>query len=525
LTPTDAARLSAAFASGGALLSDSQIAHLINIDPMAQSSPRGVISYGLTSYGYDMRVDRHFKVFTNAHGNVVVDPKAMDERAFVDIETDVCIIPPNSFALAVSVEKFSIPRGVLGLVVGKSSYARCGLIMPLTPLEPTWCTSGDTEALTPDGWKLIKDLVKGDLVLTRNPDGAWAEFRAVQATQCVPFNGDLLHFNGRSVDQLVTPDHHMFVHHRRSHRRPDGTSSEIETEKLLPAGKIFGRHNYSLDRLVHWRGPEPATLSIAGRDWNADDFLEFYGSWLGDDSAYHGNDEGCHVKLAVVTKEEKRRRFHDVLARLGITAALEERGFHFCDKALCLWLKQHGHARDKFIRRDFLQLGPNRLASLLRGLMQSDGCAATNTYTTISRQLADDVQELIFKCGRAAIIREVRDPHRRYVIHDCDVSKTPKIRPEHHSSEPYTGSTYDITVPNHVFFCRRNGKASWTGNCGKVTIEISNTTPLPAKVYANEGIAQVIFIKGLLDCDVSYEDKGGRYQHQSGITLPFVEKP
>ena len=98
---------------------------------------RGSISYGLSSYGYDIRVAPEFKVFTNVH-NLVVDPKAFDERSFVDVEGDTCIIPPNSFALARTVERFRIPRQVLVLCVGKSTYARCGIIVNVTPLEPTW---------------------------------------------------------------------------------------------------------------------------------------------------------------------------------------------------------------------------------------------------------------------------------------------------------------------------------------------------------------------------------------------------
>ena len=96
-----------------------------------------VISYGLSSYGYDLRVSREFKVFTNVF-NTVVDPKNFDPRSMVDIETDVCIVPPNSFALARSVEYFRIPRNVLTICVGKSTYARCGIIVNVTPFEPEW---------------------------------------------------------------------------------------------------------------------------------------------------------------------------------------------------------------------------------------------------------------------------------------------------------------------------------------------------------------------------------------------------
>jgi dCTP deaminase len=108
------------------------------IEPFEEKQVRtDVISYGLSSYGYDMRVADEFRIFHNAL-SPVVDPKAFDERSFVEYEGNVCLIPPNSFALARSVEYFRIPRDVLTLCVGKSTYARCGIITNVTPFEPEW---------------------------------------------------------------------------------------------------------------------------------------------------------------------------------------------------------------------------------------------------------------------------------------------------------------------------------------------------------------------------------------------------
>ena len=108
------------------------------IEPFVDGQKRdGVISYGLSSYGYDARVGTDFKIFTNVNSSVV-DPKNFDQQSFVDRNTDVCVIPPNSFALARTVEYFRIPRDVLVICVGKSTYARCGIIVNVTPLEPEW---------------------------------------------------------------------------------------------------------------------------------------------------------------------------------------------------------------------------------------------------------------------------------------------------------------------------------------------------------------------------------------------------
>jgi dCTP deaminase len=108
------------------------------IEPFEDRQVReGVVSYGLSSYGYDIRVGDEFKIFTNIN-NTVIDPKNFDPRSFVDIKADVCIVPPNSFALAHTIEYFRIPRDILTICLGKSTYARCGIIVNVTPFEPEW---------------------------------------------------------------------------------------------------------------------------------------------------------------------------------------------------------------------------------------------------------------------------------------------------------------------------------------------------------------------------------------------------
>ena len=108
------------------------------IEPFTDGQVRsGAISYGVSSYGYDMRVANEFRIFTNVL-SAIVDPKNFDDKSFVEFQGDVCIVPPNSFALARSVEYFRIPRNVLTICVGKSTYARCGIITNVTPFEPEW---------------------------------------------------------------------------------------------------------------------------------------------------------------------------------------------------------------------------------------------------------------------------------------------------------------------------------------------------------------------------------------------------
>lgn len=134
--------------AGGGVLSDWLIKKRVKIDPVAAPDPAAVISSGYTSYGYDMRIGYEFRVFTPVY-NVLIDPANLDPRAFVKIDArdpehldekgrPCCVIPANSFALGVSLEHFEIPREVLAICLGRSTYARCGVIVPMTPLEPEW---------------------------------------------------------------------------------------------------------------------------------------------------------------------------------------------------------------------------------------------------------------------------------------------------------------------------------------------------------------------------------------------------
>lgn len=123
------------------ILNDREILELCKkgmITPfIAKQKREGKISYGVSSFGYDIRVGREYKIFTNIN-NTIVDPKNFDQKSFVDFKGDCCIIPPNSFALAKSFEYFKMPADVIGIALGKSTYARCGIVTNVTPLEPQW---------------------------------------------------------------------------------------------------------------------------------------------------------------------------------------------------------------------------------------------------------------------------------------------------------------------------------------------------------------------------------------------------
>lgn len=487
-----------------------------------------VISYGTSSYGYDVRCADEFKVFTNIN-SVIVDVKNFDPDSFVNVKSDVCIIPPNSFALARTVEYFRIPRDVLVVCLGKSSYARCGIIVNVTPLEP--CFSSDTQILTKRGWKYFDEIVIGTEVLTMNPDTQQAEWQGVERIQKYGYCGDLLHFAGRSIDLLVTPDHSLYVDKRSNPRKNEWTG--WHKEKAID---VFGKYNYRMSRQVLWQGVDiEDEIAFGSYRYDSNVFLKFLGLYLGDGSCFLDNKKGYKIKIAAI-KDSSYQQVADVFKQMGHKTNYDGKSWGIYNKALYEMLRPLGHAHEKYIPAWVKELPPYRLQHLLDGLLESDGNLETGTYTTVSERLADDVQEIMFKLGKAAIVRNVafaetrclangHEIHSNYPVfkvRQSNVHLNPKINPSIHKTVPYAGMVYDVTVPNHIIFVRRNGKAVWSGNCweGHVTLEFSNTTPLPAKIYANEGVAQMLFFGGDEPCEVSYADRGGKYQGQTGVTLP-----
>lgn len=583
------------------------------IEPFEEKLVReGVISYGVSSYGYDMRVADEFKIFTNIN-STVVDPKNFDPRSFVEFKGNVCIIPPNSFALARSVEYFRIPRDVLVICIGKSTYARCGIIVNVTPLEP--CYDKETEILTKEGWKKFEDLRGDEEVATLNKEGI-LEYQRIEKMQKFKFKGEMIHIKGRNIDLMVTPAHLMYVRNRYK-----------KHFEFIPAEKIYGKYNYELKRDCIWLAPdkeyfelppislddiekrgaeirnailsrlngeyvetktlyeacqlniskrtflyhlyklaeegfveksntrkligghsikvcewkktkhEPVSLVLPALRIKMDDWLRFFGLWLAEGSAYKSRKGNYVVKIACFG--ENKKIVKQWLSKLPFHFIETDRGFTILNKQLALYLMQFGKSWEKFIPQEIKELSSRQLKIFLEAFMFGDGNKETQTFTTSSKKLADDLQEIIFKAGWASIVRKipkekfeekliqkhiVKSRHDIYKIRISKKHLTPKIYKNSFSKVEYDDYVYDVTVPNHTLYVRRNGKACWSSNCweGYLTIEISNTTPLPAKIYANEGIAQLIFLKAEEECEVSYADRKGKYQAQQGIVLPKI---
>ena len=507
---------------------------------ISEEGGRRLLSYGLSSYGYDIRLSpKQCLVFGRVQEGDC-DPKAFNPdilkpaELLEDEKGQYFLLPPYGYCLGVAEEYLELPENVTVVAVGKSTYARSGIMANITPAEA--CMADDTDILAKTGWKKLKDVIIGEEVLTLNSVTKQAEYKPVQKKQAHYYNGKLLHFNGKYVNQLVTPDHKMWAARRLVRVEAEGngwatkqkgiqrTQESHWSFSLQRADEIYGEWNYYLSRDVHWTGRKPELTTQIGKHVFPTEFwLRFLGAWMGDGSAFDNGKGNYVIKLAVVTKTNKRLYFRWLLENLGVHFNESKYGFSFFSKDVMEYLLPYKYARNKHLPNDVKQLDQKNLKFVIDGMMHSDGNLETSTYCSVSEKLIDDFQEICLKAGynctkwmqEKPIMGSA--PVKMFKARFSTTNTTPsKLAPDRNmSTVEYSGMVYDITVDNHIFYSRRNGRASWTGNCweGHLTLEISNCTGLFNRVYANEGICQLLFFRGN-PCDVTYSDRKGKYNGQ-----------
>ena len=534
-----------------------------------EANGQKIVSYGTSSYGYDIRCANEFKIFTNIN-STIVDPKNFDEKSFVDFKGEVCIIPPNSFALARTVEYFRIPRSVLTICLGKSTYARCFSgdtrvaladgsaptieeLAKLADRGPVWGYSigengriivslldaprhvgrdslleitldnGKVIKATPDHNFILRDghkMMAGDLRPGQSLMPLYRQiYRGYESTY-QPING---HFEAthRLADEwnlrngLYEPMPGTHRHHR-DHVRRNNMPWNIER---VPAAEHIRHHNASsygedFDAQEHGESIRDALARLSlDPDWkenySAVQRNRAISFWC-EDAYAAARAKLRETQIASWTNSRREAKRLELIGRYATEEARRTQGL----KTQAAWAtapdsrreNQREHARQLNLRAEITE-------ERVREALQQTG-----SIRGAARQL---------ECDRSTfrrfphVIAEVagRGVHRNHKI--VSIRELPGVH-----------DVYCLTVPEAGNFALDAGV--FVENCGiivnvtpfepewegYVTLEFSNTTPLPAKIYAGEGCAQVLFFESDEICETSYKDRGGKYQGQTGVTLP-----
>ncbi len=527
-----------------------------------------IVSYGTSSYGYDIRCSTEFKIFTNIN-STIVDPKNFDEKSFVDFTGDVCIIPPNSFALARTVEYFRIPRNVLTICLGKSTYARCfrgdtrvALVDGTTPTledmarradsgEMFWgygiggngrisvvlldaprfiardslieieLDNGEKISATPDHEFVTRDglmIPAGSLRPGQSLMPLYTSVERGYEMVYQPINGHLLpthrladEWNLRAGIYSDTPGTHR--HHIDFDRRNNRPGN---IERMLAADHIrmHNQENYGagFEAAEHGAAISEALKRLADDPaWKA----RFNAAQAQRAKEFWSDPRYADIRDRLIAarrnpSDETRRRHRDATIKRYLDP--QERLRHGNAMAQA-WARDDGSRRAK-------------QAEVARGIRLRASIGADEVRAALD--LAGSIR------GAARLLQCDRSVFRRFP----EIIGAAGGRPARNHKVvtvrelPGDHDVYCLTVPETGNFALAAGV--FTSNCGiivnvtpfepewegYVTLEFSNTTPLPAKIYANEGVAQVLFFESDEVCETSYKDRGGKYQGQRGVTLP-----
>jgi deoxycytidine triphosphate deaminase len=574
------------------------------IEPFSERQVReGVVSYGVSSYGYDVRIADDFKIFTNIN-STVIDPKNFDSRSFVDFRGDVCVIPPNSFALARTVEYFRIPRDVLVVCLGKCLAgdtevvdAATGRLVPIRDFGPgegstaslgrgrvreSHVSEGTVQGTLPvfelttrtgrrlratpnhplltfEGWRPVQDLGVGARVgVPRRV--------AVFGTRDLPdWELDLLGFflsDGTcdtpgaspvytSGDPVLREAFSEAVRRFGGVPRPATAMSLRATNRGARGGVMEPNRFYAwLKALgIAVKSPEKS-IPPCVFELRADRQSRFLRALFSGDGGISRSGDAVHLEFTS-TSERMARQVQHLLLRFGVVAFLRFRDTASGRGAWCLSMTSKEHVQRFADAIGFIpgSQKQQRLDEALRWI--ADHPFRKSSFDTLPsgawRVLADACRERgtslnamgVHPVNDQSVPRAVvRDLGERLShdllggMADSDVLWDTVVRKEFAGFEP----VFDLTVPEHSNFVAGDliVHNSTYARCGIivnvtplepewegiVTLEVSNTTPLPAKIYANEGIAQMLFFQSDEPCEVSYADKKGKYQKQGGLTLP-----
>ena len=447
-----------------------------------------IISYGTSSYGYDVRCAEEFKIFTNIN-STIVDPKSFDEKSFVDFKGPVCIIPPNSFALARTVEFFRIPRSVLTVCLGK-------------------CVTGDTRVVDADtgAYVPITDMRFGKSTLAI--DGSM-RIKPAKVSAFVPQGKkEVFELRTRSGIRIRATANHPFLQLKGwvalSDLRP---GDRIAAAQNVP---VFGKTpmpDSEASRMGHKSSIEtcvPQSIFTAPENSVRLFLRALFGS--------EGSIYRSEAEVSIEYRSRSRRLIEDVhhlLLRFGVVSSMRDVTAVDGTRTSKIQIEQ-GAQIGRFAERVGFSPGSvNQLmlaAEMLsrqptRGLAMGAGAGALSgsalSPNVFAGPLWDEI-ESIEPMGEEEVYDISVPVLHNFIANDLIV---------HNSTYARCGIIVNVTPL----------EPEWEGH---VTLEFSNTTPLPAKIYANEGVAQMLFFESDEICETSYKDRGGKYQGQLGVTLP-----
>lgn len=352
------------------------------------------------------------------------------------------------------------------------------------------CFDDKTQILTGDGFKFFSELTGDEEVATRSPGGA-LQFQKPTKVHSYDYDGPLLHFTGRSIDQMVTPNHRMFAKRVYKSGMPphmEPNSLDFHHADCILAEMSNKRSvSYEFDDRATWHCTAPSTIQIPrveyskGRDWNIgsmpiDSWLELFGKWMADGSATLNSANGQRSVLIRETDPTIRKRVCELATDCGFQPWDCSTGSVVINsKQLYEYLEQFGKSGDKFIPKQVKDLPPTKLHVFLKGYLEADGYSKRDqwTATTKSKRLADGLQELFLKCGQSSKVRSFvqqsgYNPGATY--YEVATRSRPCLRLQKPPSlVHYKGKVYCVTVPNGVIMTRRNGLLAWSGNSNEAS--------------------------------------------------------
>ena len=389
----------------------------------------------------------------------------------------------NGYPIAVcSNLGFSNQRDKNGVSKPSGSWAHCMCVIGVWDdgnirrllIQNSWgCYSDDTEVLTKDGWKFFKDLTYSDILATLNPENHNLEWQQIQNKFEYDYNGYLNHYHYRGVDLLVTDNHNMYV------GNPNKDLSDIQSWNIVESKDC--NKSIAIKKDCNWIGKEVKTYNIGDIEIDMDLWLEFLGYFLSEGST------SVHNK--VLSNGESKKYGSCAISQIKVLSknkmieCLNKMPFKFTKNMVCTnkdlykELSIFGKSYNKHIPTYVKDLSSRQQKILFDALMLGDGSYSDGkvNYYTSSKLLADDFQELTLKIGICSDVIEIdrvgRDNgsggitrHKEYRLNIKTVSKTPNAYGTIPLSLPYNGKIYCATVPNHIMYVRRNGRACWCGN-------------------------------------------------------------